>query len=73
VLLAGRMYRNLRHYSLSALSMRRFVLGRLYMEIKSRYITDTDNPVFLGFLSIYEEILELFENTVTPLLVEADI
>ncbi len=73
VLLAGRMYRNLRHYSLSALSMRRFVLGRLYMEMKSRYVTDVNNPVFLGFLAIYEESLALFENTITPLLVEADI
>lgn len=73
VLLAGRMYRNLRYYSLSALSMRRYVLGRLYMEIKSRYITDLENPAFVGFLSIYKECLALFENSITPLLVEADI
>ena len=73
VLLAGSLYRNLRHYSLSALSLRRYVLGRLYMEMKSRYITDLDNPVFLGFLTIYEQSLKLFEDTITPLLVEADI
>ncbi len=73
VLLAGRMYRNLRHYSLSALSMRRFILGRLYMEMKSRYIVDMDNPDYLDFLTVYEESKMLFEDKVTPLLVEADI
>lgn len=73
VLLSGRMFRNLRYYSLSALSMRRFVLGRLYMEMKSRYIMDLQNPVYLDFIELYEQSKMLFEDRVVPLLVEADI
>jgi hypothetical protein len=67
------MFVNIRYYALSALSLRRHILGRLYMLLKTEYINDLDNPRYTGFLKQYEEVLENYRNNVSPLLVEADI
>jgi len=64
---------NTRYYALSALSMRRFVLGKMYMNLKSRYILNPGEPAYQNFLSLYREILDSYEETVVPQLVEADI
>jgi hypothetical protein len=62
----GRLYLNIRYYSLSALSFRRFILGRLYLDMKSKYIMDPLNPEYTGFLKVYNEITGRFEETGTP-------
>mgnify|MGYP006293191195 CR=1 FL=1 len=64
---------NYRYYALSGLSMRRYVLGRMYMELKTRYILDRGNPLYQEFLGEYEAFLERYESGITPGLVEADI
>lgn len=64
---------NYRYYALSGLSLRRFVLGRMYVELKTRYILDQRNPRFQAFLAEYSRFLEEFEQGVTPGLVDADI
>lgn len=64
---------NYRYYTLSALSLRRYVLGSMYIDMKTKYIMDTDNPVFVSFLKEYENFLQIYENNVVPYLVEADI
>ncbi|MFO8063664.1 MAG: FecR domain-containing protein [Spirochaetia bacterium] len=64
---------NFRYYALSALSMRRFVVGKLYMQIKSRYILDEDDPIYSEFLRIYNGILADYEENIVPRLVDADI
>jgi hypothetical protein len=64
---------NYRYYALSALSMRRYVLGKLYMQMKSRYIMDKTNPVYSDFLELYLSILADYEESVVPRLVEADV
>jgi len=64
---------NYRYYALSGLSLRRFVLGRMYVELKTRYFFDRDDPEFQRFSNLYEEFLVQFESGIVPRLVEADI
>lgn len=64
---------NYRYYALSALSLRRYVLGPMYVQMKTRYIADVDNREYKNFLSEYERFLRIFEEKVVPYLVEADI
>jgi len=64
---------NLRYYTLSALSLRRHVAGRLYMYMKAKYIRDPDNPQYTLFLDRHEDFLDIYEKSIVPRLVEADI
>lgn len=71
---ATNLYINIRYYSLSALSLRRYVLGRMYLILKSMYITDLSNPVYLEFLNIRQNILDVYEREVVEsFIVQADI
>jgi hypothetical protein len=67
------VYLNIRYYALSYLSMRRFVLGGLYVEMKSRYFLRQDDPVFKGFFDVYNQIVHDYENTIAHRLNDADI
>jgi hypothetical protein len=67
------VYLNIRYYALSYLSMRRFVVGGLYLEMKSRYILKQDDPVFQSFFDVYNKIIQDYENTIVHRLNDADI
>ncbi|MCX7786976.1 MAG: FecR domain-containing protein [Spirochaetes bacterium] len=67
------LFLNKRFYALSYLSLRRYVGGGLYLQMKSRYITKPTAPVYVEFLERYKDILKKFEETIVPHLVEADI
>jgi hypothetical protein len=69
----GNLSLNLAYSSLAALSLRRFIAGRLYIFLKSRFITRPDDPTWSGFLSPYRDLLGQFEESITPHLVEANI
>lgn len=64
---------NYRYYSLSALSLRRYVMGRMYMIVKSLNIMEPNNPDFQAFMNEYEQFITLFEERITTGLVPADI
>jgi hypothetical protein len=64
---------NIRYYALTSLSLRRFVLGGMYMQLKTRHPLDPADPGLAGFLEIYSRILKDFETSIVPQLVEADI
>ncbi len=64
---------NVRYYALSALSMRRYIVGNMYAEIKSRYITKIDDPVFAEFNKLYKNLLKKFEEISIPQINETDI
>ena len=53
--------------------LRRFVSGRLYLNMKERYIAKEDDPAWTSFLSRYTTLLGQFEQSIAPHLVEADI
>ncbi|MGA2479858.1 MAG: FecR domain-containing protein [Spirochaetia bacterium] len=64
---------NARYFSVGALSMRRFVAGRLYLFMKSRFIANPDNPQWVDFQARYKDLLSMFEQSIVPGLVAADI
>lgn len=64
---------NYRYFALSSLSLRRYVIGSMYVDMKTKFILDKDNPLFRNFVKEYESFLMIFENKVVPYLVEADI
>jgi len=64
---------NYRYYSLAALSLRRYVAGRMYVIFKSQYIHRIFNATYQDFLAQYTELLEKFERSIIPYIVEADI
>jgi len=64
---------NLRYSTLAALSLRRYVGGRLYLFLKAKYIARPDEAEWTGFLSRFNALLSDFEKSIAPHLVEADI
>jgi hypothetical protein len=64
---------NIRYYALSALSFRRFVLGRMYVIMRSTHLTDPENRQFADFHMVHKRIIDTFEQKIVPHLVEADI
>jgi len=64
---------NVRFSALAALSLRRFVGGRLYVMMKEKYIVQQDDPAYQQFLSQYAGMLSSFEGSIVPFLVQADI
>jgi hypothetical protein len=67
------VYLNVRFFSLGALSMRRFIAGRLYLYMKAQSITHPDDPRWTGFLVSFNEMLSRFEQSIAPQLDAADI
>ena len=64
---------NYRYYSLAALSLRRYVAGRLYALLKAKYIVNLNETVYQEFMKRYVDVLNAFELSIVPYLVEADI
>jgi hypothetical protein len=69
----GTLILNIRYYALTSLSLRRFVLGGMYMQLKTRHPLGTSDPSLAGFFEAYARILEEYETSIVPQLVEADI
>ncbi len=67
------LFLNIRYYALSALSLRTYVLGRLYLELATRYIAQPNNTLYSSFLRVYNRVLTSFQEKVVPYLVPADI
>ncbi len=70
---SGNLLLNVRFYSLSALSMRRYVAGRMYVLLKSRNMGGQQDTVYADFLQKYKEFLAMFDQFIIPYIVEADI
>lgn len=64
---------NARYYALAAFSLRRYVGGRMYLLLKSKFITNFEDSAYAGFLLQFGEVLDRFEHSIVPYLVEADI
>lgn len=69
----GNLVLNYRYYTLAALSLRRYVAGRLYLIIKTKYIINLNDIKYRDFLDSYNKLLLSFEKSIVPRLVEADI
>jgi hypothetical protein len=69
----SRLVLNYRFYSLAALSLRRYIAGRMYVILKARYITNQDAPEWKDFQAGFKNFLSTFEQSIAPRLVDADI
>ena len=67
------IYQNLRYYALSALSLRQYVMARLYLFVKMQAFNTGNFESFRKFEGPYNNILRGFEQTVSPVLSEQDI
>ncbi|MEE8442093.1 MAG: FecR family protein [Spirochaetia bacterium] len=66
-------FNNMRFYAISALSMRRYILGRMYLLLSLEYINAPEDPTYRGFLSAYDEALAVYERRIVPVLAPSDI
>jgi hypothetical protein len=64
---------NYRYFTLSAFSLRRHVVSRMYVNMKTQYINDLDNPLYQEFLALHAEVLAEFEQRIAPKLAVLDI
>lgn len=67
------LHLNVRFFSLAALSLRRYVSGRLYVMLKATHMGDAAGGSYGAFLRAYGAFLDEFENAVAPHLVERDL
>jgi hypothetical protein len=63
---------NYRYFALAALSMRRFVGGRMYLLLKMKYLSNPDDPAWTGFVARYKVFVSDFEASIMPVLIDAD-
>ncbi len=61
---------NIRYFAMAALSLRRYVAGRIYLLQKAQLIEDDGGG---DFRRLFEELLQRFEQQVVPYLSELDI
>ncbi|HKL22620.1 MAG TPA: FecR domain-containing protein [Tichowtungia sp.] len=66
-------YITLRYYAKSAFSIRRFVLGRMYVTVKTAYLDELSNSSYQQFIKIHNNILQKFATEVLPHLTDADL
>ncbi len=64
---------NYRHFTLSAFSLRRHVVSRMYVNMKTQYMNDLDSPLYQTFLALHAELLAEFEQRIVPKLAVLDI
>ena len=69
----GYLFLNVRYFALAALSLRRYVGGRLYKFMKSRYIAAPAESAWVEFRARFEQVLTGFERSVVPQLTAEDI
>lgn len=67
------MMMNIRYWSLSALSLRRYVAGKLYVLMKAKYMANLNDSVFRDFLYAHGFTVKMYEDSIVPYLVDADI
>jgi hypothetical protein len=69
----GNLVLNYRYYALAALSLRRFVGGRMYLFLKAGQILNPGEPSLAAFREKYLQMLSEFEDKIVARLLEVDI
>lgn len=62
-----------RFHFISAFFMRRYVISSIYVRMRTRYLTDRDNPDWIDFSKAYMEFTNLYEQRLIPLLEVEDL
>ncbi|MBN2354166.1 MAG: FecR domain-containing protein [Spirochaetales bacterium] len=64
---------DIRFQTIMALSLRRFVLGRMYFFIKLKYINNYSDKTYIAFMTEYRSILQTFTTVTQSHVVDQDI
>ncbi len=64
---------NYRYYAVAALSLRRYVGGRMYLFLKAGQIRNPEEPSRAVFQEKFQQMLSEFEEKIVPRLLEVDI
>jgi len=67
------LFDNMRFYALSGLSLRRHVLGRMYILVSLKYLGSEGDPIYRDFLASYAEALDVYEHGIVPILDPTDL
>ena len=70
---AADYYDNMRFYALSGLSLRRYVLGRMYLLMSLEYLSAPGDSAYQEYLAAHEEALSVYERRIVPVLDPTDI
>jgi len=62
-----------RYHFISALFLRRYVISSIYIQMRTLYLTEPDNPGWLAFSSAYNDFINLYEQRLIPLLEDEDL
>ena len=65
--------RTYRHYLVSGLYLRRYILSSYYVRMRCRYLNDSDNPDWIVFQSAFDKVLKMYETILVPQLMEEDL
>ncbi len=66
-------FNTMRFYALSGLSLRRYVLGRMYLLLSLEYFDIPADTTYQGFLTAYDEALVIYESRIVPVLDPSDL
>lgn len=69
----GNLFNTMRFYALSGLSLRRHVLGRMYLLVSLDYVNNDGDPTYVAFLEEYNRALEIYERRIVPMLDPSDV
>ncbi|MBN1799661.1 MAG: FecR domain-containing protein [Spirochaetales bacterium] len=58
------VYLNIRFHALSALSLRRFLAGRMYLFMKTTYINNPNAKIYQDFLAVHKKVIGYFSKDV---------
>ena len=66
-------FNTMRFYAISGLSLRRHVLGRIYLLLSLEYVNAPDDMSYGAFLNAYDEALAVYERRIVPVLDPSDL
>lgn len=70
---AADYFDTMRFYALSALSVRRYILGRMYLLLSLEYVNSPGDSAYRDFVRAYDEALSVYEDRIVPVLDPSDI
>ena len=66
-------YLNIKYWALSALSLRRYVMGRMFLLTTIQHLKNPDDPAYKTFVRDFQSIQARFDQAIIPYIVPANI
>ncbi len=62
---AADIFKEIRYNSLSLLSLRRYVVGRMYLLIRTKFIGNEKEKVYINFMNIFDQLIKPYNDQIT--------